>query len=238
MLPLAYSSIPSLVLCFWSFLSGPTKSEQVTPIETLKGRAAEIVAESSKLSDDRKTVLAPMAEYISQKLRSEREVEILFVCTHNSRRSQFSQFWVTVAADYYQLKHVHVASCGTTETACNPRTVASLRRFGVSVVKTSEGDNPTYLAQFSDDSPPVKLFSKALGHPSLPKGEFLAAFCCDDADKVCPHVPNAAVRVPLHYVDPKVHDDQPREPVAYDERSLQIAAEMFYVMRRAKELAR
>jgi hypothetical protein len=52
---------------------------------------------------------------------------------------------------------------------------------------------------------------------------------CSEADKNCPVVRGAAVRVALPYEDPKVADGTPAEAARYDERSRQIATEMFYL---------
>ena len=58
--------------------------------------------------------------------------------------------------------------------------------------------------------------------------------CCDDADAKCPIVPGATRRIPLHYQDPKVADDTPQQDVTYDRRSLQIAAEMYYLLQQVR----
>lgn len=58
----------------------------------------------------------------------------------------------------------------------------------------------------------------------------MAMMCCADASEKCPIVEGASARIPLHYVDPKAFDGTEREAAAYDERCLQIAQEMFYVI--------
>ena len=52
---------------------------------------------------------------------------------------------------------------------------------------------------------------------------------CSDADENCPYIPKAEKRIALRYDDPKSYDDTPIESEKYDERSLQIASEIFYV---------
>lgn len=163
------------------------------------------------------------------------DVNLLAVCTHNSRRSQLCQAWATVAAAHYGVKDVDCYSCGTEATACNPRTVAALQRAGW-LIEPRKGDstNPKYKASFGEQSIAVELWSKAFGDKSLPSQQIVALMCCDEADAACPNVPGARARVALHYVDPKVSDGQPNEAATYDERSQQIAAEMFYLMRAIK----
>jgi arsenate reductase len=52
---------------------------------------------------------------------------------------------------------------------------------------------------------------------------------CSHVDKNCPFIPGSDKRIALPYEDPKAADDTPKEAETYDERSLQIAAEMKYV---------
>jgi hypothetical protein len=56
---------------------------------------------------------------------------------------------------------------------------------------------------------------------------------CDSADEACPVVAGAEARVSLPFSDPKKSDGKPEEAATYDERSNQIAAEMFYIMSKA-----
>jgi len=52
---------------------------------------------------------------------------------------------------------------------------------------------------------------------------------CDHADENCPFIPGTEQRIPVRYEDPKAFDNTPLEAEKYDERSVQIATEMFYV---------
>ncbi|MEM8565476.1 MAG: protein-tyrosine-phosphatase, partial [Bacteroidota bacterium] len=45
-------------------------------------------------------------------------------------------------------------------------------------------------------------------------------------------IAGAEARIPVRYDDPKMFDDTDAESSKYDERSLQIAAEMFYAFSR------
>ncbi|COZ10247.1 Uncharacterised protein [Mycobacterium tuberculosis] len=56
-----------------------------------------------------------------------------------------------------------------------------------------------------------------------------AIMTCNNADEGCPLVFGAEARFPIKYNDPKVSDNTPQQTEVYAERSLQIAAEMFYV---------
>lgn len=141
-----------------------------------------------------------------------------------------SQVWSQVAAYYYGIDNVFAFSGGTEESACNIRTVLALRRAGFSVVAATEGQNPVYLIQFSDDRPPVKTFSKLYSHNENPQEEFIALMCCSKADMQCPVVQGASSRFAIHYEDPAECDDTSEESEVYDERCREISREMFYIM--------
>lgn len=201
-------------------------SKETTPTMTLE----KIVRASEQLSSQRRALLDKAAGDIRQSLAGG-PVHLLAVCTANSRRSQLCQAWCHVALTHYQVAAVDALSCGTQATACNPRTVAALERSGWRVERPSfDLENPRYACRFAQ-TPELVLWSKAFGDSSLPRERIVALLCCDEADKACPTVPGAIARVPLHYADPKASDGTAEESRSYDERSQQIAAEMFYLVR-------
>ena len=55
------------------------------------------------LSEKRQESLDNLVEYLLHRLSKGEKASILFVCTHNSRRSQFSQVWGQFAADHFDL---------------------------------------------------------------------------------------------------------------------------------------
>jgi len=179
---------------------------------------------------DRRSLLQPAATEIRRLLADSGSVDLVFVCTHNSRRSQFAQIWAALAAEHFQLPAIRSHSCGTEVTACNPRTAAALERAGLAISRAGNLTNPDYAIPIGPTRPPMTLFSKAFQHASLPKSGFIALMCCDDADRNCPSIPGAIRRISLSYVDPKISDDSPAEAKVYDERCLQIATEMFALM--------
>ena len=46
-----------------------------------------------EVSAERKVVLQPLVDYIQNKVNSNEEIRLNFICTHNSRRSHLSQLW-------------------------------------------------------------------------------------------------------------------------------------------------
>ena len=180
----------------------------------------------------RKMVLQPLIHYIQDKMDAEEEVHLNFICTNNSRRSQFAQVWGQTAANHFGLP-VKCFSGGVEVTACNERTIASLKRMGFRV-RAGEGTNPVYSIYYSDDSRPIRAFSKLFDDKENRVGKFAAVMTCADADENCPFIPGTEKRISVRYEDPKEFDDTPLEAKKYDERCHQIAAEMFYVFSRIK----
>ncbi|EMI43108.1 protein-tyrosine-phosphatase [Rhodopirellula sp. SWK7] len=189
------------------------------------------------LSPERREVVDELTKVVETRLHESRPVMLTFICTHNSRRSQFAQVWAQTAAAHFGLTRDDVVcfSGGTEATACNPRTIASLRRAGFVVSRDEDarpetGENVFYDLSFSDSHPPVMCFSKVYDEAHNPKSKYIAVMCCDHADENCPVVRGATDRVAMLYVDPKASDGTEKETATYDERSLQIAKEMWVVM--------
>lgn len=182
---------------------------------------------STHITPERKLVLEPLIQYIQNCKTNRRTIALNFICTHNSRRSQFSQLWAQVAANYYGVT-AHCYSSGVEVTSCNTRTIASLKRFGFEC-SYQEGENPVYKINFSPNSEPVVLFSKLINDPVNPLKDFASVMTCSHADENCPLIPGAEKRIPIRYDDPKKYDDSKLEEIMYDQRSMQIASEMFYV---------
>ena len=203
-------------------------------IETLRPSAKRAISEAGQIEPERVAALKKAAAYVSDRIAQGKPAELTFICTHNSRRSHLSQIWAQTAAVYYDLPNVTTYSGGTEATACNPRTVRTLRRAGFSIAQSTDGSNPLYLAQISETRPVTKMFSKKYSDASNPQKDFAAIFSCDQADGMCPVVEGAGLRMPILYVDPKKSDNTAAEDATYDERSRQIAREMFYLMSQVK----
>lgn len=182
---------------------------------------------ASTIHPERIVVLEQLIDYINEKLKAKQEVNLNFICTHNSRRSQFSQIWAQTAANYYDIP-ANCFSGGVEVTAFNERAVESVKRSGFLVSKRKE-NNPIYSIFNSADAEPISAFSKLYDDPINPREGFAAVMTCSHADENCPVIPGTEKRIPVRYNDPKEFDDTPLEAEKYDERSRQIASEMFYV---------
>lgn len=185
------------------------------------------------VSEERKEVLKPLIEYIQNKIDQGKEVNLNFICTHNSRRSQFAQIWAQTTADYFGIA-ANCFSGGVEVTAFNERALASIQRSGFKVSSQGES-NPTYFVSHSNDGEPLSAFSKLFDDPINRADQFAAIMTCSHADENCPFIPGTEKRIPVRYDDPKEFDDTQKEEEKYDERSMQIASEMFYVFSQVKK---
>jgi len=186
--------------------------------------------EFEQIPKDRVLSLEEIGEYIIQELEQDNPASLLFICTHNSRRSQLGQIWALTGASFYGISNIRFFSGGTGATAFNPRAVSALERAGFKATsEIPDQANPRYefhSGAFRSDA----MFSKKFSDPPNPSEKFCALMVCSQADEACPVVPGASDRISLPYEDPKEFDGTPQESSAYDERCRQIGREMFYVV--------
>jgi arsenate reductase (thioredoxin) len=212
------------------FKSG--KSNTLLP--SLTGTAAQLTTEFDLISDERKSTLDELTQFIRHKIKAGQEVWLNFICTHNSRRSHISQLWAQAAAHYYGIPDIACFSGGTEATAFNPRAVKAMREAGFNITQKTHGENPVYEVTFADDAAPLKVFSKRYDDPFNPDGDFAAIMTCSHADENCPLVLGASARIALHYNDPKDFDDTPQEATKYWERVREIGREILYAFSRVR----
>ncbi|MEQ8418109.1 MAG: protein-tyrosine-phosphatase [Imperialibacter sp.] len=187
----------------------------------------------TQIPEQRKAVLQTLIDYVQTKKEGQQEAKLNFICTHNSRRSQFSQIWAQTAADYYGVD-VQTYSGGVEVTAFNERAVAAIERAGFQVTRKEKGGNPVFFIFYSEDGEPITAFSKLYDDPANATTNFSAVMTCSHAEENCPYIPGTEARIPVMYDDPKAFDGTALETAKYDERCQQIAAEMFYVFSQIK----
>ena len=187
------------------------------------------------ISEERKTILQPLIDFIQQKVNDRQDININFICTHNSRRSHLSQVWAQVASAHFNMPNVHCYSGGTEETALFPKVAETLTEQGFNIFKIADTNNPVYAIKYSDNALPVIGFSKKYDSPFNPVSAFTAIMTCSQADGGCPFIAGAEKRIPITFEDPKISDNTPEQSQVYAERSLQIATEMFYVFSKVSQ---
>ena len=196
-------------------------------------KTIQSIAEIS-VSEERKVVLKPLADYIQNKVDANEEIRLNFICTHNSRRSHLSQIWAQTMAFHFGIKNVFCYSGGTEATALFPKVAENLTHQGFQIEKVSQEHNPVYAIKFDANQHPIIGFSKTYFDDFNPKSNFAAIMTCSNADEGCPMVFGAEARFPIKYDDPKVFDGTEVMNEKYAERSLQIASELYFVFSQIK----
>lgn len=190
---------------------------------------------NKEIGTERKNILTPLVDFIQKKVDEKKEIRINFICTHNSRRSHLAQIWAQTAAAYFDVPDVICYSGGTEETALFPKVAETLTTQGFSVTKISNSTNPVYAVKYDENNHPVIGFSKKYDHPFNPVQEFAAVMTCSQADGGCPFIAGAEKRIPITFEDPKISDGTPEQARIYNERSLEIGAEMLYIFSQIKK---
>jgi len=188
-----------------------------------------------EITIERKTILQPLVEFIQTKVIEQKEISLNLICTHNSRRSHLSQVWAQTASFYFNIKNVFCYSGGTEATAMFPMVAKTLENQGFKIKTISETTNPVYAIKYAENFHPIIGFSKKHDDAFNPKSQFAAIMTCSQADEDCPIIAGAEKRIPIPFEDPKAFDNTPQQAEKYSERSLQIAAEMFYVFSQIKQ---
>lgn len=188
-----------------------------------------------KITDDRKEILQPLIDYIQQKVKDIQSIDLNFICTHNSRRSHLAQVWAQVASHYYGISDTQCYSGGTETTAMFPKIAETFSEAGFEVWKLSEAENSLYAIKYDENALPIIGFSKKYDNAFNPVNHFAAIMTCSQADGGCPFIPGAEKRIPITFEDPKISDNTAEQTKVYNERSLQIASEMFYVFSQIKK---
>lgn len=218
--------IPATALIMLCLISSNTP---VTMNEKLASYTGTLVEEFDKIPEDRKETLRELANFVKGEHENKRIAKLVFICTHNSRRSHFGQVWAKTAAYYYGVENVETYSGGTEATAFNPNAVNALKDAGFEIGVISAGKNPIYGVSFSDSAPESRAWSKKYDSDHNPDKDFCAVMTCSQADAECPFIPGASLRISLPYDDPKLFDGTDRKKEAYAERCRQIGREMMYL---------
>ena len=190
---------------------------------------------SDTITTERKEILQPLIDYIQTKATNNQEIRLNLICTHNSRRSHLSQVWAQTAAAFYDVKNVFCYSGGTEATALFPMAAQTLAQQGFQIKTIAEGKNPVYAIKYAENQHPIIGFSKTFDDDFNPQSEFVAIMTCSSADVGCPFIAGAEKRIPITFEDPKAFDNTPQQAEKYEERSLQIATELFYVFSQIKK---
>ena len=187
------------------------------------------------ISDERKILLQKIATEIANEYTKNSVVNLNFICTHNSRRSQLGQVWGFFAANYFNL-NINAFSGGTEVTAFYKNTVKTLQSVGFTFdLENFSHENPKYLISFENSKKTILGFSKVFDDAEN-KQPFIAITTCNNADENCPFIPSASHRFHLPFVDPKHSDGSDKQDETYLATNKQIAAEVYFIFSEVKKI--
>jgi hypothetical protein len=202
-------------------------------LPAVAAHVAELTTSLDRIDERHRAAGEQLADWIGEHYRAGQGLDIVFVCTGNSRRSVLGATMGNIAAAYYGLPEIRCHSGGTAPTAINERSITTLRAIGLEIEATGDeapvgpakGANPVYLLRWGlppgvADEPPLEAteFSKRFDDESNPQTGFAALMVCSEADAECPRVAGAAVRISMPYLDPKIYDGSQYEAAKYAER--------------------
>jgi arsenate reductase len=205
----------------------------ITP--ELKNTVSQLTAAFDAIAPARKEDLRKLTSFIQSRMKTGENIDLNFICTHNSRRSHIAQLWAQVAAYVYAIPNVTCFSGGTEATAFHPNAVEAMRQAGFKIDKMNATTNPSYRVTYADQVPPVVTFSKKFDDPANPAAHFAAIMVCTHADEHCPFIEGATFRLALPYEDPKQSDGSPQQAETYLERVHEIGRDMLFVFSQASK---
>lgn len=184
---------------------------------------------------ERKELLLTIATTIAKEYIKNEVVNLTFICTHNSRRSQFAQVWSFFASHYFDL-NIESFSGGTEITAFHRNTVKSLQKSGFNFnLIDFNHQNPTYSISFDETNKDILGFSKLYDN-SINKSPFIAITTCNNADENCPFISTASHRFHVPFVDPKIADGTENQEKKYLETNKIIASELYFMFSNVKKM--
>ena len=195
----------------------------------IQAKCIDLAQNFDAIPTERKVLLNKISNYIQQKKDGNLPIQLMYVCTHNSRRSHFGQIWASVAAEFYSVPNVATFSGGTEATAFNVNAINALKGLGFEIEAKDESSNPVFEVKFSETAKPSICFSKVYNDQSNPTSNFASIMTCGDAEENCPFIPGVELRIGTTYDDPKEFDGTDLQDSKYKERALQIALETLYV---------
>ncbi|MEY4396227.1 MAG: hypothetical protein RL595_3476 [Planctomycetota bacterium] len=218
------------LLCFlFGYHSLPFHGEDSKKIMHLNihSHLEKLPEQPQKISRTHVKAQAKLIEEIVNCYKKEGKVDLIIVCTGNSRRSMMGAAMGNAAVTFHGLKGIHFYSGGTQPSAFNIRSIKALTDIGFEIVETGEKapkglkgeENPCYKIRWGNDkSSSMVEFSKKYNDPFNPQKGFIAIMVCNEADMECPSVAGASARISLPFADPKDFDGTPLESAKYAER--------------------
>jgi hypothetical protein len=212
---------------------------------TVAAHAAMLSTSFDQINPRHHESATQLARWIASRYRPGQRLDVIVICTGNSRRSMLGAVMGNIAAAYYGMPEVRFHSGGTEPSAFNRRTIQAMTEIGVEVIETGQeaprgtaGDpNPVYHVRWGGEGDPAmeqSEFSKCYDDPANPQRDFCAVLVCGEADAGCPVVKGAATRISMPFLDPKIFDGSAYESLKYAERRDDIGRTLLSVLLQAR----
>lgn len=203
--------------------------------DKLKKYIDKAAKNADSIEASRKESLLKVADYISARLKDQQMAYLVFMCTHNSRRSIISQTLAKAAAAWQNIQMLRTYSGGLNATEFSPIAADALDRTGLKVVKYVDIQNSPFNIFYDDEDVPVIAFSKVYNAPSMPREGFALITNCSESEKDCPNMPGTEVRISLGYDDPLAYEGKSNQDGNYDKLVERVATEMAFMMKQVKQ---
>ncbi len=191
----------------------------------------DIEKKFDSIDHNRKLKLKEFAKNIHAALSDGQHVHLLYVCTHNSRRSHFGQIAAALAIIYYRLKNIDSYSAGTEVTAFHKNGINALLSLGfkTETAQETDMDNPVIEVKYGN-SPKIICFSKNIQHHDIPRKNLFVIYTCSEAELNCPVIIGASHSISLPHPDPKSSDSDENQKEVYINTFKAICREVFFMM--------
>lgn len=230
----------------------PATRRRILP--ALAAHADYLTTTYDLLDPARHAAAEEILSWILERYEPGKPLDLIAVCTGNSRRSALSAAMGNLAAAYHGLPGIRFHSGGTQPSALNSRTITALKEIGFEIQATGQeaprGEpgtaNPIHLVRWGvpgaagEPAFEARESSKRYDDAQNPQQGFAALMVCDEADESCPTVRGAAKRISMPLLDPKIYDGGSYEAAKYRERRDDIGRLMLSILgqaRRALEVA-
>lgn len=190
--------------------------------------------ESDTIPKDRKTVLLSLSDAILSSFETREKANLIFVCTHNSRRSLIAQAFGAAIPHYFDFPGIKSFSGGTSVTEISPFAIQALEESGFRLENQGPPRNPKYSVWWADGSPSLQAYSKKFQDSPNPSSEFIAIMVCSQADESCPYISGAEARISLPFEDPKIADSSENPLGKYLETCDRISTELLFAFEQVK----
>ncbi|TGL60663.1 hypothetical protein [Leptospira sarikeiensis] len=192
------------------------------------------LSQIEKIPKERKAVLSSLADSILQSFETKQKANLVFICTHNSRRSQIAQTFAAAIPHLFDFPGIKSFSGGTSITELHPNVVLALEDCGFRIENQGPPRNPKYSIRWADGAPALIAYSKKFQDAPNPASEFVAIMVCSQADESCPYVSGAEFRISLPFEDPKSADETENPVPKYLETCDRISLELLYTFQEVK----